>query len=524
MKAAIYRRVSTVGQVEGFSLDDQADKLTRLAEGKGFEWEDFCDPGLSGEGLEDRPALTDLLARLDEFSAVLVVDDSRLARDELPAAIIRRHLRSAGVRLVTLAGEVDLRDPASRFTSGVLGLASQLEQDLRRVKMMAGLRRAAQDGYWTGGEPPYGFQVVADGRHRRLAVDETEAEVLRTAVSLILDEGLSCWGATKRLNALGIRPRRAGRWTSANLLRHLRSPTLAGEWSYARRRGGRATSEAIEVAIPPILAADRFQALQASLNATARGPKPAHRPYPLSGRITGLCGELYTGYFRNDRRLRVYRCKAKRPGEGRCPCPYFRADDLETVVWGAVVDLLSEPERLLAMAEEYLGLRGAQLVVEREQLDELDRRIRALDEAATMRPAELLKAGVGAGRVAAIVAEIEGELETLRAHREMLVRWASESEAESERMRGLWKLADVAHRRLRDMGPDDQTAVLRLLEVRVTVLKTGTRNTPPQVRIEGKVADRLLVDRVESGHLSDPAPGPWLPVSGAVPRGCGSST
>lgn len=60
-RAALYRRVSTPGQVDGFSLTVQLERLSRLAEGQGYECEDFCDPGLSGEKLEERPALMRLL-------------------------------------------------------------------------------------------------------------------------------------------------------------------------------------------------------------------------------------------------------------------------------------------------------------------------------------------------------------------------------------------------------------------------------------------------------------------------------
>ena len=89
-RAAVYRRVSTPSQVEGFSLDTQLDQLSRLAEAGGYQWEDFCDPGISGEKFEERPALLELLSRLDEFDAVLVVENVVLVvgatgRDHSPA-------------------------------------------------------------------------------------------------------------------------------------------------------------------------------------------------------------------------------------------------------------------------------------------------------------------------------------------------------------------------------------------------------------------------------------------------------
>ena len=52
-RAAVYCRVSTPSQVDGFSLGTQLDQLVHLAETRGYRWEDFCDPGISGEKLEE---------------------------------------------------------------------------------------------------------------------------------------------------------------------------------------------------------------------------------------------------------------------------------------------------------------------------------------------------------------------------------------------------------------------------------------------------------------------------------------
>ena len=71
-RAALYRRVSTAGQLDGFSLQLQLDTLSDLAVAQGYEWDDFCDPGRSGELLEERPALMAMLGQLERFDAVLV--------------------------------------------------------------------------------------------------------------------------------------------------------------------------------------------------------------------------------------------------------------------------------------------------------------------------------------------------------------------------------------------------------------------------------------------------------------------
>ena len=113
----LYVRVSTQQQVEGFSLDDQRQKLVAYAESQGWAWEVFEDPGVSGELLRERPAMAALLEAVDNgtVQGVAVVDESRLARDEYVGAQIRDHLRRADARLATPErGVLDLNKPTDR--------------------------------------------------------------------------------------------------------------------------------------------------------------------------------------------------------------------------------------------------------------------------------------------------------------------------------------------------------------------------------------------------------------------------
>ena len=63
---AIYVRVSTRHQAEdGFSLDDQRDKLTAYAEDREWNYQIYEDAGVSGETLDGRPGMVELLAAVE---------------------------------------------------------------------------------------------------------------------------------------------------------------------------------------------------------------------------------------------------------------------------------------------------------------------------------------------------------------------------------------------------------------------------------------------------------------------------
>jgi site-specific DNA recombinase len=270
-RAALYRRVSTPGQVDGFSLADQLERLSRLAEAEGFGWEDFCDPGHSGEKLEERPALMRLLGRLDEFEAVLVVDESRLARSEAVAFLIRQRLREAGVRLVTPQGETDLSDPDESLMSAVRTLFGVAEQTRRTQRMTQGLDRAAQEGLWTGGPAPVGYRLVkTPAGHTTLEVDPEGAAFVRMVVGMVVDEGLSVYETAKRINALGYRTRNGRPWEHRNLGHHLRRRHLLGEIPYNSPGGP------VFRRFPPLVPEARFADLQAALRRNAR-PLPVYR-------------------------------------------------------------------------------------------------------------------------------------------------------------------------------------------------------------------------------------------------------
>jgi hypothetical protein len=72
------------------------------------------------------------------------------------------------------------------------------------------------------------------------------------------------------------------------------------------------------------------------------------------------------------RSRRFYSCKNKyyENRATRCDDRAIHADDIEEVVWAEICSLLSKPERLFELAEQFLGPRSSQLEVERDGIKE----------------------------------------------------------------------------------------------------------------------------------------------------------
>jgi DNA invertase Pin-like site-specific DNA recombinase len=480
-RCAIYTRVSTSHQAEhGFSLEDQRRRLTAHAETMGWTWTIYEDPGRSGETLEGRPGMMELLSAVDrgEVDVVLVVDESRLSRDDLTGAVIRDRLSRAGVTLATPGGEHDLDDPSQRFTAKVLGAVHEMEQGLRTAKTKRGLQAAASSGFWPGGPAPFGYRIAPDPKgsaHRVLAIDESEAAVIRRAVQLILDEGLSAWHACKQLNAEGHGPRRAERWHWRNLARTLKSTALAGTWLY------RQSDRDIPMRVPAIVTRDRWEALQGRIRERPSGKPKKRRTYPLTGRARCQCGGALSGVWRKDHGRRYYDCSMNSSEFGERRCPVYprqrRADRLEQRVWSLVSAALTDPEYLdgLITAAERDHRMSAptqsdQLAAIRRRIAEYEaQQIRVVRDVAL--PEELRHRAL---------AEIEEDLLRARQRESQLLDWEQLRQRRQQQRHAVHRLAATARQRLDNPTPELMVEAYRLFALQV-------QETPDGLQVHGVI-------------------------------------
>ncbi len=498
-RGALYRRVSTPGQVDGFSLDGQLESLTELAEGLGYEWEDFCDPGVSGEKLEERPELMRLLSQLDRFDALLVVDESRLARSEKVAFLIRDALREAGVRLITLAGETDLADPGESTMSAMRTLFAVMEQHTRTDRMSKGLKRTAERGLWTGGPSPLGYRLAKTPTgHTTLELDPDGVVFLELVIGLVVDEVMTAYQAAKRINALGYRTRNGRPWSHRSLRAHLERRHLVGEIPY------QSTNGLIMRRFPPIISEERFTELQAALaRNTRRAPRKA-RTYPFSGRIVCECGGHLVGTYRNDRDARYYMCSSNTnsalTGE-RCPIRprQLAAETLEALLWEPIRAALTDPQQLLEAATLHAHHPGH----DPDQLGDTitDRRTKLAGVEAerlrTFRDAKAL--GLTNPEIKTLLDQLAVTHSELTAELRRLERQAELLETQVDPLEQARKLASVAVATLDDADLETQSQLVTLLDIRVKRSADGYEISGA-IPIESPSQD----GKIETGALQHP--------------------
>jgi site-specific DNA recombinase len=162
-----YIRVSTAKQAEqGLSLEAQRAKLAAYAALYDLALVRLeVDAGESAKTLQ-RPGLQRALKCLKsgQAEALVVVKLDRLTRSvaDLGSLIAGYFTRYS---LMSVSEQIDTRSAAGRMVLNILASVSQWEREAIGERTAAAMQYKHARHEYTGGEPPYGWQIGADGIH-----------------------------------------------------------------------------------------------------------------------------------------------------------------------------------------------------------------------------------------------------------------------------------------------------------------------------------------------------------------------
>ena len=421
--AAIYARVSSDRQKESGTIASQTAALRERACKRGYvvppEWV-FEDDGFSGARL-DRPGLEAVrdLAAEGRLEAVLVLSPDRLSRKYAYQVLLLEEFERSGVAcefVQTPAAET----PQQRLLVQVQGMIAEYERAQIMERSRRGKRYKARQGspsVLSGA--PYGYRYVkrSEGMEARYEVLAREAEVVRQVFDWYAQDPCSIGEIARRLTEQGI-PTRTGkqRWDRSVIWAMLRNPAYSGRAGYGKtgtgerqrvtrplRRPGKYASrrvagqerpreEWIEIPVPALVSAERFEQAREQLEANKRhSTRRTKEPTLLQGML--VCRRCGYAYYRastrtTKRKLYYYRCLGtdgwRYEGGARCASRPVRQDRLDAVVWGELVRLLEDPALLEAELERRLEAgrrtdprqrRVAELRGERKRLERAGARL-----------------------------------------------------------------------------------------------------------------------------------------------------
>jgi site-specific DNA recombinase len=202
--AVIYARYSSDMQSDQ-SIDDQVRVCRDLAAREGFSvTEMFQDAAMSGASAF-RPGYQALLqaGRKRAFDVVIAESLDRLSRDQEDVAALYKHLKFAGVRIVTLAEGV-----VNEMHVGLKGTMNAMFLKDLGAKTHRGLRGRVEAGK-SGGGNAFGYDVVrqtdaaGDPIRGDRRINPTESAIVQRIFSLFAG-GMSPIAIAKALNGEGV--------------------------------------------------------------------------------------------------------------------------------------------------------------------------------------------------------------------------------------------------------------------------------------------------------------------------------
>jgi DNA invertase Pin-like site-specific DNA recombinase len=148
MRIGIYARVSTKDQSCKLQLRD----LRAYCAARGFDLtREYVDVGQSG-AKDSRPELDKLMgdARKRQFDAVAVWRFDRFARSTKHLLTALEEFRALGIQFISYQENMDTSSPLGQAMFVIVAAVAQLERDLIRERVSAGIRNARANGKTLG--------------------------------------------------------------------------------------------------------------------------------------------------------------------------------------------------------------------------------------------------------------------------------------------------------------------------------------------------------------------------------------
>lgn len=279
---------------------------------------------VSGETIADRPEMCALLRKIEspKYKATLAVEVQRWSRGDLEdAGRLIKLLRHTNTFAITPQKIYDLRDEYDR---------DAFERELKRGNefleyqkkiMNRGRLLSVQQGNYIGTVAPYGYDKHTEYEGKRkcptLKPNPEEADVVRMIFDMYVNQDLGRVTIAKRLNELGVKPRKAKLWAQDAIKGILENEHYIGKvrWNWRKTiaiveegeiRKARPKTEVGEYLVyegrhEAIISEEMFAAARAKQGRNHRAKSTTKVRNPLVGLVFCQCGRAmsYRTYLKD---------------------------------------------------------------------------------------------------------------------------------------------------------------------------------------------------------------------------------
>lgn len=355
-KVAIYVRVSTDIQVDGYSIDEQLERLRKYCEAHGWIiYKEYIDPGYSGASI-DRPGMLRMLKDIREgkIDVVLVYKLDRLSRSQKDTLyLIEEEFLPNGVDFISMSENFDTSTPFGKAMIGILSVFAQLEREQIKERLSMGHIGRAKAGYWHGGSNvPIGYDFI----NGELVVNQYEALQIRLIYKMFLD-GETIHGIARYMNE-NYTNKYSSYKEAGQVGVILRNTLYIGKIKYK--------GQEYDGVHEPIIDEETFYRVQARYKEISSKWNENYRsPFKAKHLLTGLifCGNCGARYFvwssksrKSGDRYAYYKCYS-RDGNSTmkkidgCRNPNYRVEKLDQIILDEIKKLKFNPNYLESLVE-----------------------------------------------------------------------------------------------------------------------------------------------------------------------------
>ena len=202
---------------EGETLARHEHILLELANKKCLKIGKIYKEIVSGETIEARPEMKKLLSDVKNgtWKGVLVVEVERLARGEtMDQGIVAKTFKISNTKIIT---PMKTYNPNNEFDEEYFEFGlfmSRREYKIINRRLQIGREMSVKEGKYVGSIAPFGYDRVKikNGKGYTLRRN-SEADTVKIIFDLYAYNNLSINEITKKLNEMGLKPRKNNKWS-----------------------------------------------------------------------------------------------------------------------------------------------------------------------------------------------------------------------------------------------------------------------------------------------------------------------